>query len=59
LTASSIAWFAELCRLMFATDGPLWCAVTQSTPATTHEASPVLLQPRTRTGTSDTALATP
>src|SRR6188472_1660309 len=44
---------------MFATDGPTWFAVTQSTPAITPELDPEPLQSRTRTACSVTCFATP
>src|SRR5262245_19493136 len=59
LTALSRAELTPPPRLMFATDGPAWLAVTQSTPAMTPEVDPEPLQSRTRTACSVTCLATP
>jgi hypothetical protein len=58
-TAESSAELAPPPRLMFATDGPTWFAVTQSTPAITPVFEPEPLQSRTRTGCSVTCFATP
>jgi cytochrome P450 len=58
-TAVSSAADALPPRLMLATAGVAWLAVTQSTPAMTPEKVPDPLQSRTRTATSATFLATP
>lgn len=58
-TAVSSAADALPPRLMLATDGPAWFAVTQSTPAITPALDPLPWQLRTRTATRSTSLATP
>jgi hypothetical protein len=58
-TASSSAVEAPPPRLMFATAGVEWFALTQSTPAMTPDVDPEPLQPSTRTGCNSTDLATP
>ena len=46
-------------RLMLATAGPMWCPVTQSTPAITPDVVPDPEQLSTRTAKRRTAFATP
>jgi hypothetical protein len=58
-TARSRAREADVPALTFATDGPSWLRVTQSTPAMTSAMLPLPSQPITRTGTSVAFLATP
>ena len=59
LTASSVAVEAPPPRLMLATAGRGALRATQSMPAMTPELVPEPSQPRTRTGTRVTPLATP
>src|SRR5262245_62001800 len=59
LTAVSTDVLAPPPRLMFATAGCAWLAVTQSTPAMTPDQVPLPSQPSTRTATRLTAFATP
>src|ERR1041384_6441125 len=58
-TASSIGVLAPPPRLMLATAGLRWFAVTQSTPATTWATVPEPEQLSTRTAYNCTPLATP
>src|SRR5512132_2248500 len=58
-TASSTEPLAPPPSDMFATEGPLWWAVTQSMPAMTPLQEPEPLQSSTRTATRRTPLATP
>ncbi len=59
VTAASMASLADPPRLMLATAGDWWFAVTQSTPAMTPAQVPLPEQPSTRTECRKTSLATP
>ena len=59
LTAVSSAEDAPPPRLMFATAGLMWLAVTQSTPEMTPEVEPDPEQSSTRTALKSALLATP
>ncbi len=59
LTAVSSAVFPDTEKASSATEGVVWFAVTQSIPAMTCDAGPVLKQPSTRTDLSCTPFAAP
>ena len=58
-TAASIAIDGPEKRLRFATEGPSWFAITQSSPETTLDTLPLPLQSSTRTDRTLTRFATP